>query len=324
MKAPVILAAAAVIAATIGAGPATDASQTSVAVTEAVTAQDFDHATHLGFVSECSSCHAGVGGEGSIFPDPSFCANCHNGEMQPEVGWKPPAPADRNLKITHASHPPFDCAQCHTAAGAPEVMVSPVVANCFACHGIQADHHDASIVNCGMCHTDPPAPATHGYEWRQEHAVEAASSPERCATCHIRSECMSCHLPAAASPAPGFHPADFLQRHPSSAYNRETSCADCHNAAQFCQSCHVQAGLTAVGGIGAGYHDAQPNFAGGHGQAARQNLETCVSCHVERDCLRCHVTMNPHGPDFDAKTMRAKNAQMCTACHGMNVPIPPE
>jgi len=323
MKAPVILAAAAVIAATIGARPAPVASPVRDAALDYVPIQDFDHARHLPFISDCSSCHAGVGGEGSIFPDPSFCANCHNGQMQPEVDWTPPEPADRNLKFTHASHPPFDCTQCHTDAGAPDVMVSPVVANCFACHGIQAEHHDASVVDCGRCHVRPPAPATHGYEWREEHAVEAAASPERCGTCHIRSECLDCHLPAAASPSPGYHPADFLQRHPSSAYNRETSCADCHNAAQFCQSCHLQAGLTAVGGIGAGYHDAQPNFAGGHGQAARQNLETCVSCHIERDCLRCHTTMNPHGPNFDAKTMREKNAQMCTACHGLNVPNPP-
>ena len=53
MKAPVILAAAAVIAATIGAGPAPDASLTyPVVEAQAAVAQDFDHAKHLGFVSD--------------------------------------------------------------------------------------------------------------------------------------------------------------------------------------------------------------------------------------------------------------------------------
>jgi predicted CXXCH cytochrome family protein len=32
--------------------------------------------------------------------------------------------------------------------------------------------------------------------------------------------------------------------------------------------------------------------------------------------------MNPHGPGFNAETLREKNAQMCTACHGVNVPNP--
>ena len=37
--------------------------------------------------------------------------------------------------------------------------------------------------------------------------------------------------------------------------------------------------------------DANPAFLLGHGKAARQELETCVSCHVERDCLTCHAAV---------------------------------
>jgi hypothetical protein len=63
----------------------------------------------------------------------------------------------------------------------------------------------------------------------------------------------------------------------------------------------------------------------GHGQAARQNLESCVACHAERDCLTCHSALggrrfNPHGPDFDAARLREKNPQMCSACHGITIP----
>jgi predicted CXXCH cytochrome family protein len=315
MKAPVMIAAAAVIVAMLGAKPAP--------ATDGALPQQFDHAKHRPFVADCATCHAGVRGTGSLFPDPAFCATCHNGSMQPEVAWRPPEPSGAGLKFRHEIHPPFECAQCHGTSDAPDVIVRAQAETCFACHGIEGEHGDASAMDCAVCHAQLPAPASHGFEWREGHAVPAAAAPDQCANCHVRSDCLDCHRPGAASPAGGYHPADFLMRHPSSAYNRETSCADCHNVAQFCQTCHLQAGLTAKGGgIGAGYHDAQPNFASGHGQAARQSLETCVSCHVERDCLRCHNRMNPHGPGFNAETLREKNAQMCTACHGVNVPDP--
>ncbi len=75
----------------------------------------------------------------------------------------------------------------------------------------------------------------------------------------------------------------------------------------------------------AGYHDVFPGFLLNHGQAARQSLESCTSCHVEKDCLTCHSALygrgfNPHGPGFNADKLRSKNPQMCTACHGLNVP----
>jgi hypothetical protein len=74
-----------------------------------------------------------------------------------------------------------------------------------------------------------------------------------------------------------------------------------------------------------GYHDANQFFNAGHGGAARQSLETCVSCHVERDCLTCHSALggrhfSPHGPGFDAARLAKKNPQMCSACHGASIP----
>jgi hypothetical protein len=77
--------------------------------------------------------------------------------------------------------------------------------------------------------------------------------------------------------------------------------------------------------LGSGYHDAKRFFVVGHGQAARQSLETCVSCHTERDCLTCHSALggrrfNPHGPDFDAERLRKRNIEVCAVCHGLAVP----
>jgi hypothetical protein len=169
----------------------------------------------------------------------------------------------------------------------------------------------------------PPASHTGGFAER--HGGEAAARSATCAGCHTRADCLACHRPSAAS-APGYHPAGFLARHPVAAYARETRCSDCHNAGAFCVTCHAAAGLVARAPLGtAGYHDAKRFFGLGHGQAARQDLESCTGCHVERDCLTCHSAFggrrfNPHGPDFDAARLRRKNPQMCTACHGTNIP----
>ena len=97
------------------------------------------------------------------------------------------------------------------------------------------------------------------------------------------TQCLDCHRPNAADPSPGYHPAGFLTTHPAAAYTRDQSCADCHNQSQFCANCHLNAGLGSRDGLrGAGYHDAKAEFLLNHGQAARQNLESCVSCHSER------------------------------------------
>jgi hypothetical protein len=60
-----------------------------------------------------------------------------------------------------------------------------------------------------------------------------------------------------------------------------------------------------------------------HGQAARQNLETCASCHTQRDCTQCHGVLgafkvNPHGRDFDAAAAWQRNPRSCFGCHVKN------
>jgi hypothetical protein len=168
-------------------------------------------------------------------------------------------------------------------------------------------------------------PASHGADFSEQHGPVADARPETCSGCHVRPQCLDCHRPNPADPTPGYHPAGFLGRHPAAAYSRETSCSDCHSTGQFCAGCHVNAGLSAKAPLDAGYHDAKRSFILGHGQAARQSLESCVACHAERDCLACHSALggrrfNPHGPGFDPATLQRKNSQACTACHGARIP----
>jgi len=205
-------------------------------------------------------------------------------------------------------------------------------ASCVVCHAQES---------CWQCHRGNPqvaegfpaaaagqglnvavrrrAPASHTPAFVNGHGSTADARPESCAGCHVRQDCLECHRPNAAK-AGGYHPAGFLTSHPQQAYTREVSCANCHNTAQFCASCHKQAGLVANGPINRGYHDKAPQFLTGHGPAARQSLESCVSCHVENDCLTCHRQFNPHGPGFKPESLRSRAETMCTVCHGAVIP----
>lgn len=219
-------------------------------------------------------------------------------------------------------------------------------------HGAQACQTCHTRESCAVCHVNQlpaaarglypagpgrgagampkeKAPSTHTPTWPTKHGTVAAATMQTCASCHTRQSCLTCHVPNTANRGQ-YHPASFLTRHPADAYSRSSSCAECHNQQQFCQSCHQQSGVVsqrALLGAG-GYHDGNRQFFVGHGQAARQSLESCASCHVERDCLTCHSAQkgrgfSPHGPGFDSERMLRKNPQLCMACHGTSIPRRP-
>lgn len=277
--------------------------------------------------ASCATCHA-----------QNLCLTCHvNAPESPVIRALalddrspaytrsqpvPPSHAARAFLRTHgreAQRASATCAVCHTQE------------SCSTCHLGSTPRAIAALAAAGpgratgavITRTPPP---THTAVFRDRHASEANARPTTCETCHVRTTCFECHRPEAAREAT-YHPSGFLTRHPSSAYTREANCSDCHNPSQFCQSCHQQSGLVSRSRIGPrGYHDTFRGFSLGHGQAARQSLESCVSCHAERDCTACHSAVgggfrfNPHGPSFDATRMRAKNPSLCRACHGNVIP----
>ena len=278
--------------------------------------------------ASCATCHAR-----------NFCMTCHvNASESPVVsaldlddrspvyaGAQPIPPSHRKagfLRVhgRHAQQTNAACSTCHTreSCATCHVGVLPVVAAALPTSGPGRAR--------GVQLTRKP-PSNHTVEFRERaHGPEAGARPRSCETCHTRATCLSCHRPEGARES-SFHPRGFLTRHPSAAYAREASCGDCHNQAQFCQSCHQQSGLIATSRIGLkGYHDVFRGFSLGHGQAARQSLESCASCHAERDCTACHSAVgggfrfSPHGPGFNAQRARSKNPTMCVACHGRVIP----
>ena len=278
-----------------------------------------------GVAASCATCHAR-----------DFCLTCHvDAPEQPTIQAlardsrataiavrlaAPPSHSTSDFLERHGGRVRTEqrqCATCHTQE------------SCLACHAGTPRVASALFasspergVGASIVRRPPPS---HGARFTDQHAGLAAARGATCAGCHVRADCLSCHRPSAAT-GPGYHPGGFLARHPAAAYARETNCNDCHNNGNFCVACHAASGLVARGQLGtSGYHDAKRFFLLGHGQAARQNLESCVGCHVERDCLTCHSVVggrrfDPHGPGFDAARLRRKNPQMCTACHGTNIP----
>jgi hypothetical protein len=275
----------------------------------------------------CATCHAR-----------DFCASCHvnapelaaiqalqpdpRSLVMPHVLKAPATHATRDFETRHgalAGRTATGCKACHTQE------------SCLACHKAEAPAAVLALFHAGAgrapgAATTARMPASHVSGWKTRHGPVASAALRTCTSCHARVECLTCHQPDAARRG-SYHPAAYLTRHPADAYSRSSSCNDCHNTGEFCQTCHKQGGLTArrtLLGAG-GYHDGNRQFFLGHGQAARQALESCVSCHVERDCLTCHSVVrgrsfNPHGPGFDPERMLRKNPQLCTACHGTSIP----
>lgn len=268
----------------------------------------------------CSTCHAR-----------DFCAECHVNEATvPSIMALGVDPRSRAVPVAlrkPTSHARTDFERAHGGQARDQIQV------CANCH---------TQPSCTACHTTTPrgaeslasadprpghptvarqgSPESHqSGAWESSHGGLASARPQSCTACHARSECLECHRSDAGT-AGSYHAAGFLVSHPAQAYGRQSSCADCHNTQSFCQDCHRQSGVVASARLAGGFHDSKQAFALNHGQAARQSLESCVSCHAERDCLACHSSargrgFNPHGPGFDAERLKRKNPGMCVACH---------
>jgi hypothetical protein len=294
--------------------------------------------------ASCAVCHAR-----------ESCARCHvNAGSEPLIaslgrdervarlvrGKTPvyPVPADHrsdDFTIAHGEaaranvarcatcHARPSCTTCHIGSLGTSVITRVPLAERGGASGVLLrlvpPRRRATLLTATTADTTPAEPRAvrvHDADFRLNHQAVAAATPASCAGCHEQRFCTDCH---GGEGTRRFHPANFTQRHAADSYGRETQCASCHNTELFCRSCHRQTGLASRGRLDAAFHDAQPQWLLQHGRAARQGLQSCASCHVQRDCLTCHSTLgwgvNPHGPGFAAGRLAQRNAPQCLLCH---------
>ena len=299
------------------------------------------------------------------------CALCHVG-YRDEDGQRvlrtviPPP----HLKFDHAVHAArgIECKGCHGEVGALAQATFdqlPRMRGCLSCHTHEAAKRGEASSACPTCHVtrgaelvtsfpegrlEPPAwlhDAEHGPDWLERHKRIAGNDSRFCSSCHAERFCTGCH-DGKVRPRQ-IHPNDFLSMHAISARQNNPTCTSCHQQQSFCLGCHQRAGVTLSGPIGniaqrGRYHpppsiwtDA-PRGAGHHAWEAERNLNACVSCHMERDCVSCHATaamggigsglpsgdpggfrrgVDPHPPGFISRCGRAlrQNARPCLTCH---------
>jgi hypothetical protein len=269
--------------------------------------------------SRCATCHT-----------QQRCVACHVDTERLAIASFPAAPESMELPVTTAryvapaSHAESGwlgahgaeasrsaCATCHTRESCTSCHVEPVP-------DVLGELPAKADVRAPGVQVVARAPESHGSLFFMEaHPTLAASGDASCATCHEESFCVSCHDGPVKG---GYHPPEFLSRHTAEAFGRDAECSNCHNTEVFCRECHVQMGLVGNGRLGPGYHDASPVWLIRHGQAARQNLESCASCHRQIDCTQCHgllgaFKVSPHSASFDAARAWARSPRTCFACH---------
>ncbi len=314
-------------------------------------ADSFPHQRHERLFTNCVTCHRGIqsGDSATMFPSPSDCEQCHDGDLQRRVNWQPHAPRGTNLTYDHQAHAAgiaeggeeaLPCVRCHARSDSATFMEVGYAQpqRCLSCHGHQASNHTVNAP-CDLCHVrvtratrlsaeriaNFPKPSTHDSTWVLQHGPVAGESS--CRVCHSRDYCANCHVNAALVPAIQALGTD--DRVASIYRGRRVSYPEppSHSASGFI--------LT-------------------HGPTARAtNAAECANCHTRNSCLTCHrqeervdvVAMLParqrtgaqgvnlsgtrppdHTPDFsrhhreaasggDAACSRCHTTSFCASCH---------
>lgn len=267
----------------------------------------------------CATCHT-----------QERCTTCHLDPGLPSIAAMPTAPPEMELPEVTAhypepvSHTELDWPAAHAdVRAAAECSTCHTADDCRSCHlesepeivGRLASRSTGGAPGVGL---EGQPPESHGSAFfMQAHSVLASADAASCQTCHVERFCVECHAGPVGS---GYHPPNFMVRHAGDAYGRDAECVNCHQERVFCRACHADLGLAGQRRANAGYHDGSSLWLLRHGQAARQGLESCASCHKQVDCTRCHGVLgafkvSPHPRDFDAAAAWVRSPRTCLACH---------
>jgi hypothetical protein len=306
---------------------------------------------------ECEDCHDIKGAQkGKKVDPPSACETCHPG-FDSTVQKTPAAVVfpQANLIFDHTLHVKtwkIDCQACHGSFEGVHLATRqqlPKMVTCLACHDGKY-----ATESCAACHPAQPSGRLeltfvsgllrptqgnpfgmdHGPRFEFNHGTQAATRPMMCMECHAQRECDACH-DAFQKPL-AVHPNDFITLHPLQARQQTQRCESCHRHQSFCVACHerVGVGLAADRTLRPNNVRVHPPYTvwveligpQHHGIAANRDLQSCVGCHRENDCVSCHADastlgtrrqVNPHPAGFRemCRKLAGKNDRPCLVCH---------
>ena len=283
------------------------------------------------------------------------CGLCHMGYKPGEKGSISSSEFPKsNLIFSHKKHlsKMIRCDNCHSEIATRALATTedlPSMKSCFACHTSDSSGGKSKpSTSCTTCHLrarggsgiethfatgvlKPPRwlhNAEHTSDFIQRHKFIAGNDSTFCANCHKEDECTACH-DGRVRPR-NIHPNDYLAMHPIEARMATQRCTSCHHQQSFCLQCHQKIGLSMSGSPNIArsirFHPPKDVWSGyrkpsQHAIEARRNLNACVSCHTERDCIVCHGArgvgggFSPHGPGFDCASQLRRNPRPCFTCH---------
>lgn len=288
------------------------------------------------------------------------CAFCHVGYKAGDGNHVPPTATPRaNMIFNHQKHEARNirCEKCHGDVKELELATRdqlPRMKGCFSCHQHpdSASRGDAKSA-CETCHIrgtaseagriktmfasgvlKPPRwlhNAAHTPDFLARHKMVAGNDSSFCSSCHTEDYCVACH-DGRVRPR-SIHPNDYISMHPIEARQATQKCTSCHREQSFCLDCHMRVGVSMSSPTGVRnsgrFHPPKsiwsdaPRTPGHHAYEAQRNINACVSCHIERDCVVCHGAQgigggfNPHRANFAAGcgTQFRRNPRPCLVCH---------
>ncbi|MDP9151296.1 MAG: cytochrome c family protein [Myxococcota bacterium] len=288
------------------------------------------------------------------------CAFCHLGYKPTDGDAVAQLQVPRaNLVFNHKVHIERNvgCPQCHGAVEQLELATRdqlPRMRGCFQCHQMtDAASRGTAKSACDVCHVrgDRGTPiktmfatgnllpprwlynAEHTPDFIERHKQVAAENSQFCANCHKEDFCTDCH-DGRVRPR-SVHPNDYLNMHAIEARMATQRCTSCHQQQSFCLDCHMRVGIAESspgppnGRESGRFHPPKsiwsdpPRKPGHHAFEAERNLNACVSCHTERDCVACHGALgvgggfDPHQGGFLSSCARQfrRNPRPCFVCH---------
>ncbi len=265
----------------------------------------FNHSVHKDL--SCNSCHNSQLNNKIISSDKKGCEKCHT---KRETKFK--LKIESNIIFDHEKHQFLDCKSCHLQN---EKISNPKMESCISCHEKDKD-------NCSKCHkyqnnrfdfkieNKKIKPKSHyRVNFNNFHIVK---DEKECLSCHKKKDCLDCHT-TNKQKIKNFHDNNYISIHKYE--NNFTSCVSCHKDEKDCKACHQKANIDTTKTRSIKNYTIHPkNWQ--HGDEANRDIVKCISCHTEKDCLKCHKEeQNPHTRVVNICEQKNQLKKSCEKCH---------